>query len=298
MPLVLLISRGLTGDQSAPTNLGEREIDSRFEYAMLCEDAEILVDLRHQPPDKKKDTFKEFFTETEKYLAENVGVACHERGLGEQLYLAKAVSIKDLHQRVKERLPAEAKIPLVKWLRYQFQPVNPRANTASINVKMMVQKRQVRVNHVDAHYCAAAWHYLRKLAITHRELATLVSMDKHKIKIGEPLNPIAAPERGKQIIVRPNQVMAVGDHDLSKCTLTPSVYLIIDIPSSIDSNFYRGDVHIGFKDSILQPSSPFRHAAELKEILESRGTVPPVLLIYSDGGPYHRCYTGYSILMF
>ena len=75
----------------------------------------------------------------------------------------------------------------------------------------MVEKRQVRVNHVDAHYCAAAWRCLRKLAITHRELATLVSMDdKHKIKIGEPLYPIAAAERGKQVLVGPNQVMNVG----------------------------------------------------------------------------------------
>ena len=50
--------------------------------------------------------------------------------------------------RVKERMPDGAKIPSVKWLRYQFQPMNPRANTSkyfkeNINIKMMVQKRQV-----------------------------------------------------------------------------------------------------------------------------------------------------------
>ena len=87
----------------------------------------------------------------------------------------------------------------------------------------------------------------------------------------------------------------------------------IDIPTNIDGSFYRGDVYISFKDSILQPSSPFRHAAELKKLLQSRGgklkdvcdfkilicfiltpnsayllAVPPIVLIFTDGGPDHR----------
>ena len=61
---------------------------------------------------------------------------------------------------------------------------------------------------------------------------TMVSMDdKHKVKVGEPSYPLAAAERGKQVIVGPNQVMAVGDHDFTKCTLTPSVnFLVSQIP--------------------------------------------------------------------
>ncbi|XP_064646150.1 uncharacterized protein LOC135499336 [Lineus longissimus] len=288
----------LTRDNSAPVNLNSQEIDERFKFAMLSEDAGIMVDLRHQGPENRPDTFREFFEATEKYLAEDIGVACQERRHGEQLYLAKAVSLKDLHQRVKERVPADTNIPSVKWLRYQFQPINLQANTAKyykgrMNIKMMVQKRQIRVNHVDAHYCAAAWRYMREMAILHREITTLVSADdKHKIKVGEPSYPLAAAERGKQVIVGPNQVMAVGDHDFSKCTITPSVNFIIDIPTSINSSFYRGKVHIGFKDSIFKPSSALRHAAELAEILKTRGegTYPtPVLLIYTDGGPDHRC---------
>ncbi|KAJ8043646.1 hypothetical protein HOLleu_10835 [Holothuria leucospilota] len=86
----------LTGDNSAPVNLSSREMDERFSYAMLCEDTEIMVN-RHQSPDKKKETFSVFFEATEKYLAEDIGVACQERRHGEQLYLAKAVSLKDLH---------------------------------------------------------------------------------------------------------------------------------------------------------------------------------------------------------
>ena len=44
----------------------------------------------------------------------------------------------------------------------------------------------------------------------------------------------------------------------------------IDIPTTIHGSFCRGDIYISFKDTILQPSSPLRHATELQEILESR----------------------------
>ena len=149
------IFKELTGDKSAPNTLSEKEIDSRFAHAMLCEDAGIVVDLRHLFP-TTKDSCREFFAETERYLSEDVGVTCHERRHSQQLYLAKAVSLKDLHQCVKERVPEGTNIPSVKWLRYQLQPLNPQANTAKyykgqMNIKMMVQKRQVRLSYRVKH---------------------------------------------------------------------------------------------------------------------------------------------------
>ena len=138
----------LTGDQSAASSVNESEIDRRFKYAVLSEDPGIFTDLRHASPDVKKDSFRPFFHECEKYLSEDVGVGVQERRHGKMLYLAKAVSIRDLHRCVQERMPDGANIPSVKWLRYQFQPMNPRANTSkyykgNINIKLMVQKRQV-----------------------------------------------------------------------------------------------------------------------------------------------------------
>ncbi|XP_014661883.1 PREDICTED: uncharacterized protein LOC106804973 [Priapulus caudatus] len=169
----------------------------------------------------------------------------------ESSFTWQRLSFEDLHHRVKERVPADTAIPSVKWMRYQFQPVNPRANTAkyfkrALNIKMMVQKRQVRLNYVDAHYCAASWRYMREYALLNKDLVTLVSMDdKHKYKVGEPNYPLAAAERGKQVIVGANQVMAVGDHDFSKAKLTPSVNLFIEIPASIlGESFYRRDVYM------------------------------------------------------
>ncbi|CAB4025589.1 Hypothetical predicted protein [Paramuricea clavata] len=165
-PVVLrAIFRDLTNDNTSANSLNEKEIDLRFEHAMLCEDPSILVGLQHQSPNVKEDSFSVSLEATEKFLKNDVGVACHERWHGEQLYLAKAVSFQNLHRQVKEIVPQGTKIPSVKWLRYQFQPIKQHANTAkyykgSMNIKMMVQKRQIRVNHVDSHYCAAMWRYM------------------------------------------------------------------------------------------------------------------------------------------
>ena len=43
---------------------------------------------------------------------------------------------------------------------------------------------------------------------------------------------------------------------------------------------------MALKDSVLQPSSPFCHATEIKGLLQDH--VAPLLMIYSDSGPDHR----------
>ena len=95
--------RHLTKDDSSSNRPNKNEIDKRFEYALLCEDSGIIVDLRNQTPTLKKDTFRDFFEATDKFLKNDVGVACYDRRHGEQLYLARAVSFKDLYRQVKER---------------------------------------------------------------------------------------------------------------------------------------------------------------------------------------------------
>ena len=96
-----------------PLNLSEEEIEKRFQYSLRCEDASIIVDLRNQPQGDKEGRFNNFFAETEKYLSEVVGVACHERRHGEQLYLAKAVSFNDLHKRVRNVYQKALPFPLL-----------------------------------------------------------------------------------------------------------------------------------------------------------------------------------------
>ena len=65
---------------------------------------------------------------------------------------------------------------------------------------------------------------MREYAVLHRDQCRLISLDdKHRIKIGEPGFPVAAAERGKQVLVGPGETFAVGDHDFTRFSVVPSV---------------------------------------------------------------------------
>jgi hypothetical protein len=147
----------------------------------------------------------------------------------------------------------------------------------------------MRKEHIDMHYASAVFHYLKVFAVKFREYASFICMDdKHHCKVGEPGHPVAAVERGKRVIVGQDKIFAVSDHDFTKFSIIPSVTLLLDIPDSIYGSFYRGQVYVGVKDLILEPSSPLRHITECSKILEHDQGNKPILLIYTDGGPDHR----------
>ena len=76
------------------------------------------------------------------------------------------------------------------------------------------------------------------------------------------------------------------DHNVNiKGSFTSSFSLEVETTDEFDSS-YRGQVTVALKDPVLQPSSLFRHAIEIKELLQDH--VKPVLIIYSHGGPDHR----------
>ena len=129
------------------------------------------------------------------------------------------------------------------------------------------------------------------MAIKYREYSNLFFLDdKYRCKVGEPEFPIAAIEREKKVVVSRNTTFAVADHDYTKLGIVPSVTMICNIPESINGDFYAGKVNIGLKDPIFQSSSPLRHATELYNILLEEEVVnKPVLCLYTDGGPDHRC---------
>jgi hypothetical protein len=47
-------------------------------------------------------------------------------------------------------------------------------------------------------------------------------------------------------------------------------------------------VSVSIKDAIYEPSSPFRHSAELNKWLITKMAGRSVLFLYADGGPDHR----------
>ena len=154
--------RAATGDQSASLTLNESEIDKRLRKALEMEDPDIIVDLRELNKGHSSK-FSTFWEKMKEYLNESSAV--HERRHGQVTYLAKAISVRDLINQVSKLCPGEA-VPSEQWVRLQFCPKNPHAKVAlqykaQFNVKMMVQKRQFRHDHIDSHYCAALFRYMR-----------------------------------------------------------------------------------------------------------------------------------------
>ena len=88
-----------TGDSSAATNCHESEIDARLKEALLMEDPDITVDLRHVNSGGG-DKYSVFWQHCESFLQECTAV--HERRHGDATYLAKAidVSVRDLKEQV------------------------------------------------------------------------------------------------------------------------------------------------------------------------------------------------------
>ena len=241
-----------------------------------------------------------FLEKCQQYINSTVEIAVDERRhdtvKGDEIvsHLAQALSARDLHEQVTSLCPPGTPIPSIQWLRYQFWPRKQFAATSErytgrLKIKFMVQSRQFRHNHVDSHYASALYRYGREFAIQYRHFTTFICQDdKHTIKIGEPNYPVAAVDRGKQVLVGLNKKLVVGDHDFTKLKLTPSVNFLVEIPESIEGTFYHGKVYVGLKDSTFQPSSPMRHASELVKTLRSVGHTNPILLLYTDGGPDHR----------
>lgn len=50
----------------------------------------------------------------------------------------------------------------------------------------------------------------------------------------------------------------------------------------------RREVHVKYKDVVLQPSSALRHATEVHSILIPKIGNMSILMVYTDGGPDHH----------
>ena len=65
---------------------------------------------------------------------------------------------------------------------------------------------------------------------------------------------------------------------------------IITIPETLEGSWYEGEVFVGYKDAVFEPSSALRHVTELHSILLTKLGSKSVLFLYTDGGPDH-CLT-------
>ena len=181
-----------------------------------------------------------------------MGTAVDDRLHSQVVHLAKAISVHDFRQQVKQRCPPEVSIPCDELIRLQFIPAHISYKSASrytacLQVKRMVQHRQWRMQHEDSHYAVCIFRYMREYAVRCQRFSRFVSLDdKHKVKVGHPGSPVAAAERGRQALVHSSSSFQVGDHDFTNMSITPSVSFVVDIPENINESWYDGLVHVIF----------------------------------------------------
>ena len=82
------------------------------------------------------------------------------------------------------------------------------------------------------------------------------------------------------------------DHDMMKASIMPSVVLECEIPVSVDKSFVWGRVITVINDSVFQTSSPFRHAAILKKVIEKYKEPPKIVYSLSNSSPYILVWGG------
>ncbi|GBC46844.1 hypothetical protein GLOIN_2v1782174 [Rhizophagus irregularis DAOM 181602=DAOM 197198] len=263
------IYKTLTQDSTAANCENKAEIDARVVRALHLGDPNIVIDLRELNLGRP-EKYNVFWEYCQKFL------------------VAKAISVKDLRIQVAAICPDDTPIPHKQWIHLQFWPKNPQNNTSlqytgRLQVKFMVQIRQLRIEHEDA-----LFRYLKELAVILSGFSWLVFLDdKHRCKVGEPGFPVAAVDRGRSVLVSQEESFVVADHDFTKTGLIPSVTMLCDIPSDMEGSFYRGQVNIGLKDPIFESSTPMRHA-ELYDILINSQQGHHYLLVYTDGGSDHQ----------
>ncbi|GES91916.1 uncharacterized protein LOC111136195 [Rhizophagus clarus] len=239
-------------DSSASVNLVTQNIDDRVLLIFELGDPELITDLREINEGRifKYDLFWEYALKYLEGIAQESILAVDERRHDIFQHLAVAISIRDFQNQVLKICPLNIPTPSLQWIRLQFWPKNPTHKsslqfTCKLPIKFMVQTRQLRCDHEDAHYASALFRYQKEMAILLRENSWLVFMDdKHRCKVGEPGYPVAAVERGRQVIVSKNKTFQVADHDFTKCGIIPSVTMICDIPCTIEESFYKGQVYV------------------------------------------------------
>ena len=99
--------RELTADSSVSHDTPEEIVDERVRSIILMEPENpcTVVDLREVKSQEKKTKYDVFRDEARKYINEEIGVVVDDRRHGEVIHMAKAISVRDLHEQVTSKCP-------------------------------------------------------------------------------------------------------------------------------------------------------------------------------------------------
>ena len=81
-------------------------------------------------------------------------------------------------------------------------------------------------------------------------------------------------------------------------SIVPSVCLFITIPESVEYSWYTGNVHVGLKEAVFEPSSSLRHAAEVYNLLTDTLETCPVSGGFKGGPRGHVPPLAQTLIIF
>ena len=193
------IFRELTQDCSAAASSKEAEIDDRVaQFLLSSDDTDLVLDLRALNGQPGNTKFDAFWAECQKFFDKHVAAVSERRHGADFLYLPFAISVEDLWQQVKARLPDDTPVPSNEWIR-PSDPYTSRAmhHTGHFDIKFRVQSRLVRAEHPDSKYVAVQYKYLKHFAVKFREYCLMIYLDdKANMPVEEPGRPQATGVQG------------------------------------------------------------------------------------------------------
>ena len=119
------IYKVLVGDCSSAANLLQSEIDERVHVMFDLEEPSLIYDLRNHYGQKTK--FDEFWSCAKDCI--DVGSAVDDRRHSTVIHMAKAISVRDLREKVLERCLPNIPVPSDESIRLQFFPVCQSSHT-------------------------------------------------------------------------------------------------------------------------------------------------------------------------
>lgn len=108
-----------------------------------------MFDLRDVNPGKPATKFNKLWSTAKEFLEGGIGTAVDDRRHTQTVHVAKAISVRDFTQQVKQICPPNTPIPCDELVRLQFVPAHKSYKRASkypacLQVKKQVQHRQWR----------------------------------------------------------------------------------------------------------------------------------------------------------
>jgi len=135
------------------------------------EDASFVYDLKTYYGEKTK--FDQFWNCAKEYIEEDVGTAVDVRRHSTVVHIAKAISVRDLCDKVVERCPPDTHV-MDSFTVFSFLLVKSHAVTIHRSFTSKAHCPSWRKQHEDSHYTACLFRYKREYALLVRDHTILI----------------------------------------------------------------------------------------------------------------------------